>query len=246
MPVPIGRGDVQALLAGGAGLLDVLDAGEFARSHLPGAANVPLCELTPERVDHCQRDDALIVYGAGFSCDRGPRGARLLEYYGFGAVFEYEAGKDDWMAYGLPFEGDGTMLALHALEPSLRACCDERAAELRARMQAAGCDEAVVVNETDIVLGVVRSPALAEADNGATAMSMCELDPVTIRPSAPVEWAAQQLASSGRRVALVTTSSGRLLGQVSEAFLHAHTVGGPGRDVAVMAAASGASLALGG
>jgi hypothetical protein len=37
-----------------------------------------------------------------------PRAAARLESLGFREVFEYKAGKLDWMAAGLPTEGEGS------------------------------------------------------------------------------------------------------------------------------------------
>lgn len=223
MPVPIGRGDVQALVADGAEVLDVLDRQEFERSHLPGASNVPLADLTADRLSGWDRARSVIVYGAGITCDRGPRGARLLEQYGFESVFDYEAGKDDWLAYGLPFEGDGTVLALHALQACLCAWRGETAAQLRSRMRASSCAMAVVVDDADMVLGMVSHDAAEGAPDDAQALAICELDPVAVRPSESVADTARRLRDTGRPVALVTTSSGRLLGQVTRASLSAAT-----------------------
>ena len=219
MPVPVGRGDVQALLAEGAQLLDVLDEDEFTRSRLPGATNLPLAELTPERLDSLDADAPLIVYGASLQDDRGPRASRLLEHYGFGAVHDYEAGKDDWLAYGLPFEGDGTLLVLHLLDPCVCTGADERAGELRSRLDQRGVGLAVLVDEGDIVLGTVSRAALQEVEAAAPAAALVDLDPITVRPSTTADALARRLAAERRTVALVTTSSGRLLGQVSTARL---------------------------
>jgi rhodanese-related sulfurtransferase len=219
MPVPVGRGDVQALLAEGAALLDVLDADEFAHAHLPGAVNIPLAELTAECVDGLHPDAPLIVYGACLQDDHGPRASRLLEHYGFSSVHDYEAGKDDWLAFGLPFEGDGTLLVLHLLDPCVCTGADEPAAELRARLDLRGASLAVLVDEGDIVLGTVSRSALAGVEANLAAVALVDLDPVTVRPSTTAEALTRQLAAARQTVALVTTSSGRLLGQVSAARL---------------------------
>lgn len=215
MPVPVGRGDVQALVADGAVLVDVLDREEFTRSHLPGAVNVPLGELTPDKMAELDCDQAIIVYGAGLWCDRGPRAARILEHHGLAAVYDYEGGKDDWLAYGLPFAGDGTVLAVHVLEPCLSALEEEPSSSLLARMDERGEDTAVIVDRGDIVMGVVTRSGLAGLTKGERAGSVTDPDPFTARPSASVSRLGDLLAHTGRPRALITTSSGRLLGQVS-------------------------------
>lgn len=221
MPAPVGRGDVQALSAAGALLVDVLDPAEFAHAHLPGARNVPLGRLATDRLTDVPRHAPVVVYGAGTECDRSARGARLLEHYGFGDVYDYEAGKSDWLAFGLPFEGDGTLLAIDLLEPCLCAADDETAGALRARMDGPGVPSAVVVDSAGIVLGVVTRPSLEQAPPRTPARQVAHLDPVTVRPSAPAAQLAGHLGDLGADTALVTTSSGRLLGQVTRARLHA-------------------------
>ena len=219
MPAPVGRGDVQALMAADAALLDVLDPDEFAHAHLPGARNVPLAQLTKARLAGLSRQDPIVVYGAGSECDRSARAARLLEHYGFLHVFDYEGGAGDWLAYGLPFEGDGTLLAVHLLEPCLCAMGEETVTVLRARMDAQCASSAVVVDEAGIVLGVVGRRSLEGAAPGAPVRDEAALDPVTVRPSTPATELTGHLEDRGADAALVTTSSGRLLGQVSRARL---------------------------
>jgi rhodanese-related sulfurtransferase/CBS domain-containing protein len=223
MPAPVGRGDVQALSAAGALLLDVLEPEEFAHAHLPGARNLPLGQLARHRVAELSHQEPVVVYGAGSECDRSARAARLLEHYGFRQVFDYEAGKSDWLAFGLPFEGDGTLLAVHLLEPCLCAADDETVATLRARMDDQAVSHAVVVDAAGIVLGVVGRRSLERAPSDAPAREVAGLDPVTVRPSTPAAALSRHLHDLDVQAALVTTSSGRLLGQVTRARLHSGT-----------------------
>jgi len=215
MPVPVGRGEVQALLAQGALLVDVMDPPEFARSHLPGAVNIPLAELTEQTFAHLDGDRPVIVYGAGLSCDRGPRAARILEHHGFTDVHDYEAGKEDWLAYGLPFAGDSTVLAVHLLEPCLCAPEDELSSSLLERMDAQLEDAAVIVHPGDIVMGVVERSALEQLTDPVAVGSLADPDPLTARPSELASRLGELLAQTGQPKAFITTSSGRLLGQVS-------------------------------
>jgi rhodanese-related sulfurtransferase len=53
---------VQRLLAGGAQLVEVLPAAEFAEAHLPGAINLPLKALTPTAANRLDRTQPVIVY----------------------------------------------------------------------------------------------------------------------------------------------------------------------------------------
>jgi rhodanese-related sulfurtransferase len=64
MPKIIGRDIVQNLLMANAQLIDVLPAKEFNQSHLPGAVNVPLAQLTRATLErlNLKPDWPLIVY----------------------------------------------------------------------------------------------------------------------------------------------------------------------------------------
>jgi rhodanese-related sulfurtransferase len=62
MPTAITRDEVRALLAGGAQLVDVLAAEEYAEEHLPVAINIPLKTLDATSTAQLGRDRAVIVY----------------------------------------------------------------------------------------------------------------------------------------------------------------------------------------
>lgn len=219
MPVPIGRGEVQALMADGALLLDVLDPTDFAWAHLPGARNVPAAGLIPERLTAVDRAQAIVVYSADLQCDLSPRSARLLERYGFHSVFDYEAGKADWLAYGLPYQGEAPHLLGGLLEPCLCTAGDETVEELRARMDAAGFDQAVVVDAVDVVLGMVTRVALESAPADTLVVEEMVPTPLTFRPTTHAHELARHLVGRNAAEALVTTPSGRLLGRVTAARL---------------------------
>ena len=62
MVTQIERDKVQALLAEGAQLVDVLPEREYADEHLEGAVNVPATALGPDTVGELRRDRPVIVY----------------------------------------------------------------------------------------------------------------------------------------------------------------------------------------
>ena len=229
MPTPVGRGDVQALLAEGALLVEVLDPDDYRRAHLPGALNVPAAELTPANVSSFDRHRPIIVYGADLQSDLSPRSARLLEHYGFDAVFDYEAGKADWLAYGLPYEGDGTLRAGDLIGACVCALRDEPVGPLRERMDAGGFHRAVVVDDGDIVLGAVARLVLEDAPADAPVQAHMLPSPATYRPTVPAAELGHLLDASGASEALVTTASGRLLGCVERSRLDGETGPCPAR-----------------
>ena len=50
MIAEVNRSQVQKLMASGALLVEVLPAEEYASGHLPGAINIPMRDLTTERM----------------------------------------------------------------------------------------------------------------------------------------------------------------------------------------------------
>ena len=62
MPKSVGREEVQALIANGAQLVEVLPRGEYEEEHLPGAINIPLKELDTSGASQLDRARRVIVY----------------------------------------------------------------------------------------------------------------------------------------------------------------------------------------
>lgn len=62
MPKDISRDEVQALVARGAQVVDVLPKDEYETQHLPGALSIPLKELTAETAVGLHRDRPVVVY----------------------------------------------------------------------------------------------------------------------------------------------------------------------------------------
>ncbi|NPD21768.1 rhodanese-like domain-containing protein [Alterinioella nitratireducens] len=87
-------------------LIEVLGPESYADYHLPGAINIPAgAENFDERAQAAARkDDQVIVSCKDEECDASPRAGRRLEELGFTNVLDYEAGKEDWRAAGLPTE----------------------------------------------------------------------------------------------------------------------------------------------
>ncbi|MDP8953331.1 MAG: hypothetical protein M3N37_00105 [Actinomycetota bacterium] len=138
-----------------------------------------------------------------------PRAAWRLERLGFAPVYDYVAGKVDWMAAGLPtvraddrerraFEGAG-------LEP---LTCGP--ATPVADLPAGG--SAIVVNSAGIVLG--RVPARRGEDSTGTAEDVMRPGPTTVRAHEPLDPLLERMRASGVAEMIVTTPEGRLLGLV--------------------------------
>lgn len=63
MTTAISRKELQDLIASAdVQIVDVLPDREFNESHIPGAVNIPLKELTAESVQALRRDKPTVVY----------------------------------------------------------------------------------------------------------------------------------------------------------------------------------------
>ncbi len=92
--------DAARLLAGGAMLLDVREAGEWAAGHVPGARHMPL-RVLPDLVAHLPRDRKIVVVCR--SGRRSAHGTTLLRRAGLDAV-NLRGGMQAWAAAGLAVE----------------------------------------------------------------------------------------------------------------------------------------------
>ncbi len=143
-----------------------------------------------------------------------PRAAWRLESLGFTQVFDYVAGKADWLASGLPMEGQlaDYPRAGDVARTDVPTCrLTDRLGDVRDGTLDADQNVCVVVNDERIVLGRLRGDAL-RGDPGATVESVMESGPTTTRPDDPLEAITERLQSARVASILVTTSDGRLVG----------------------------------
>lgn len=143
-----------------------------------------------------------------------PRAAWRLDSLGFERVYDYVAGKADWTASGLPIEGTSTATPriIEVVRSDVPRCdLTETVGQVRPRL--GGWDVGVVVNNRDVVLGVVRAADLALDDERPIAAVMHE-GPSTFRPDVPLAEVAGRLRERGISRVLVTRSDGTLIGLV--------------------------------
>jgi rhodanese-related sulfurtransferase len=86
-------------------VIDVLAHERYLEKHIPGSISIPLDE--PGFVANVERqatgrDQRIVVYCAGRSCNSSPAAAHALEAAGFTAVRAYEGGIAEWEASGSP------------------------------------------------------------------------------------------------------------------------------------------------
>lgn len=102
----ITRTQVEDKVQQNAALIDVLSAEQYQKYHLPDAMNVPLGESFDAKIVQLvpDRSQPVVVYCYDEECSASPKAAQRMEELGYTDVYDYEAGKADWKAAGLPVE----------------------------------------------------------------------------------------------------------------------------------------------
>jgi CBS domain-containing protein len=145
-----------------------------------------------------------------------PRAACRLATLGFAEVYDYTAGKAEWLGYGLPTEGKLAGLpAVGAFARQDVATCDlgNPVGTVQERMRGSPYGFALVVSSSGVLLGRLRRTAL-DGNSGALAGEAMEAGPSTVRPNVSAEKLAARLRERQLRTAIVTTPDGRLVGVV--------------------------------
>lgn len=143
-----------------------------------------------------------------------PRAASRLESLGFSQVYDYVPGEADWFAYGLPMEGAQAALprvGVVARHDVPRCALRDRISDVRERVETAGWDVCVVVNERDVVLGLLRKREM-QAEGEATVEQVMRSGPATYRPDTLLSEALERLREHRTSGVLVTRSDGVLIG----------------------------------
>jgi rhodanese-related sulfurtransferase len=210
----IGTDELRRALEGPVQLLEALGADDFAEEHLPGATNVPLAELDPDRAATLDPATTTVVYGFDHECDLAPRAAARLERLGFSDVRVYRPGKAGWLAAGLPGEGRRRAeqrVAAIASADVPRIPAGATVGDATGLLGAA--DVGVVQTDDDVVLGVLR-PEVAGLDPATPVADVLQPGPSTFRPSMTVRELVDYFRSSDEQRALVTDHAGRWIGLI--------------------------------
>ncbi|HEY8864086.1 MAG TPA: CBS domain-containing protein [Candidatus Dormibacteraeota bacterium] len=143
-----------------------------------------------------------------------PRAAARLESLGFDQVYEYKAGKLDWLAAGLPTEGtnsDCPRAGDASRKDVVTSGLKDRLGDVREKAKAAGWDVAVVVDDEGVVLGLLRSKQLG-LDPNLLAERAMRPGPSTFRPYVSTKEIADHMVERDLDSAPITTSDGKLVG----------------------------------
>jgi Mg/Co/Ni transporter MgtE len=131
-------------------------------------------------------------------------------------VHDYVNGKAEWLAYGLPSEGERAgerRVGSFAHDDVVVCGLDEPMGEVRERVEPSPYGFALVVTESRVLLGRLRKAAL-EGDPSAIAEAVMEAGPSTVRPDQDPGELAEKLREKGLHTAIVSTPDGRLAGVV--------------------------------
>jgi CBS domain-containing protein len=155
-----------------------------------------------------------------------PRAAWRLDALGFGEVYDYPGGKQDWFAAGLPAEGerpDDDRLAVHA-EHVVTCALEERIADVLPRIRESDWGFAVAVSDGSVVLGRLRgsdAQAAVGTTADATVRDVMREGPSTFRPNVSVREMSEYMRRHDLSTAIITTSQGILIGAVHRRTLEA-------------------------
>lgn len=141
-----------------------------------------------------------------------PRAAWRLASLGYTIVFDYVAGKADWLAHALPWDGTARLIAPH-VDPHVPTCQpDETLRVVHARIERSHLDLAVVVNDAGIVLGRLDATHVSDGDPDASAGQTMAEGPTTVRPSEELDALTTRMRKASVNSIIVTLPDGRLHG----------------------------------
>ena len=138
------------------------------------------------------------------------------------------------MAAGLPTEGSNAerSRAADVVSRDAPTCrLDESIERVRERVRSAGWNACVVVNEEQVVLGLLREAEL-ESEDGQPVEAVMRPGPSTFRPDVPIEEIAAFMVDHDIPTSPITTSDGRLVGLMrrEDAVRAAHETHGHHHD----------------
>lgn len=142
-----------------------------------------------------------------------PRAAWRLEALGFSSVYDYVTGKADWLAAGLPTEGEGPRRTRvgEVMDPTVPTCTpDQRVRDVAQRL-GREWDACVVINDHHIVQGRLRRDRL-HGDDDRTVEDVMDPGPATVRADADLTETIERMEQRGVKSLIVSTPDGTLLG----------------------------------
>jgi len=141
-----------------------------------------------------------------------PRAAWRLEAAGFGPVYDYVAGKADWLAADLPFEGTAQLAGMFTRRGVGTAAGVPSAAEALGLLEGQGFGPVLVLNQAGVVMGAAYRDGLVAAPGEAAVGTVMRFGVSTVRPSEDAAALAQRMGHRRVTRVVVTRSDGTLVG----------------------------------
>ena len=134
------------------------------------------------------------------------------EAAGFSPVYDYVAGKADWLAADLPFQGTAELAGMFTRRRVATVAETAPAAEALRLLDAQGFGPVLVLNPARVVMGAAYRDALASAPGDAEAGSVMRFGVSTVRPSEDAAALAHRMSHAEVTRVVVTRSDGTLVG----------------------------------
>ncbi|MBO0713394.1 MAG: CBS domain-containing protein [Acidimicrobiales bacterium] len=127
-------------------------------------------------------------------------------------VYDYVAGKMDWLGFGLPHDGTA-LLVSEVARRDLPTCCPGDAVEsVLGLLQEAEVALCPVIDGHGVVLGAVHRKELEKTERGTPAEEVMEVAMSTIRPSAELHTLLDQMEQARTEATVITRPDGTLFG----------------------------------
>src|SRR5215471_17431080 len=141
-----------------------------------------------------------------------PRAAWRLEAAGFGPVHDYVAGKADWLAADLPFEGTAQLAGMFTRRGVATTAEGTSVAEVLRLLEEQGFGPVLVLNQAGVVMGAAYRDKLAAAAGEAAVGTVTRFGVSTVRPSEDAGALAHRMGHAEVTRVVVTRSDGTLIG----------------------------------
>jgi CBS-domain-containing membrane protein len=127
-------------------------------------------------------------------------------------VYDYAAGKMDWLSADLRFEGTAQLAGMFTRRDVATAGEHTPAAEALRLLEAQGFGPVPVLNEAEVVMGAAYRDHLRAAPGQAEAGNVMRFGVSTVRPSEDAAALAHRMGHADVTRVVVTRSDGTLIG----------------------------------
>ena len=127
-------------------------------------------------------------------------------------MYDYAAGKADWLAADLPFEGTAQLAGRFTRRGVATTREQTPAAEALRLLEAQGFGPVLVLNQAGVVMGAAYRDRLEAASRDAQVSAVLRFGVSTVRPSEDAAALVHRMGHAGVTRVVVTRSDGTLIG----------------------------------